>query len=30
MVEAMELAGAVGPLEANGQREVLIPPPPKG
>ncbi len=29
MVEAMELAGAVGPLEANGQREVLIPPPPK-
>ncbi len=30
MVEAMELAGVVGPLEANGQREVLIPPPPKG
>jgi S-DNA-T family DNA segregation ATPase FtsK/SpoIIIE len=30
MVEAMEQAGVVGPLEANGQREVLIPPPPKG
>ena len=30
MVEAMELAGVVGPLEANGQREVLVPPPPKG
>lgn len=28
MVEAMELAGIVGPLEANGQREVLAPPPP--
>ena len=30
MVEAMEQAGVVGPLEANGQREVLVPPPPKG
>jgi len=30
MVEAMEQAGVVSPLEANGQREVLIPPPPKG
>jgi len=29
MVEAMELAGIVGPLEANGQREVLAPPPPE-
>ncbi len=29
MVEAMEQAGVVGPLEANGQREVLVPPPPK-
>jgi len=26
MIEAMELAGAVGPLE-NGKREVLAPPP---
>ncbi len=29
MVEDMESAGVVGPLEANGQREVLAPPPPK-
>lgn len=29
MVEAMELAGVVGPLEGNGMREVIAPPPPK-
>ena len=29
MVEAMEEAGIVGPLESNGQREILVPPPPK-
>jgi len=29
MVEAMERAGVVGPLESNGSREVLAPPPPK-
>ncbi len=29
MVEAMELAGIVGPAESNGSREVLAPPPPK-
>jgi len=29
MVEAMEMAGLVGPLENNGSREVLAPPPPK-
>ncbi len=29
MVEAMEEAGIVGPLEANGSREVLVPPPPE-
>ncbi|MEM7451806.1 MAG: DNA translocase FtsK 4TM domain-containing protein, partial [Pseudomonadota bacterium] len=29
MVEAMEEAGLVGPLEANGSREVLAPAPPK-
>jgi S-DNA-T family DNA segregation ATPase FtsK/SpoIIIE len=29
MVEAMEEAGIVGPLESNGSREVLVPPPPK-
>jgi len=29
MVEAMEAAGVVGPLESNGNREVLAPPPPK-
>ncbi len=28
MIEAMEQAGAVGPLESNGRREVLAPPPP--
>jgi S-DNA-T family DNA segregation ATPase FtsK/SpoIIIE len=27
LVEAMELAGVVGPLESNGSREVLAPPP---
>ena len=29
MVEAMEMAGIVGPLESNGSREVLAPPPPE-
>ena len=29
MVEAMEASGIVGPLESNGNREVLAPPPPK-
>lgn len=29
MVEAMEQAGIVGPLESNGSREVLAPPPPE-
>jgi S-DNA-T family DNA segregation ATPase FtsK/SpoIIIE len=29
LVEAMEAAGVVGPLEANGAREVLAPPPPR-
>jgi S-DNA-T family DNA segregation ATPase FtsK/SpoIIIE len=29
MVEAMEEAGLVGPLQANGSREVLAPPPPE-
>ena len=29
MVEAMEMAGIVGPLESNGMREVLAPPPPE-
>lgn len=29
MVEAMEASGLVGPLESNGQREVLAPPPPE-
>jgi S-DNA-T family DNA segregation ATPase FtsK/SpoIIIE len=29
MIEAMELAGVVGPLQSNGKREVLAPPPPK-
>ena len=28
MVEAMEMAGIVGPLESNGSREVIAPPPP--
>jgi S-DNA-T family DNA segregation ATPase FtsK/SpoIIIE len=27
MVEAMEVAGLVGPLQSNGAREVLAPPP---
>ena len=27
MIEAMELAGVVGPLQSNGKREVLAPPP---
>jgi S-DNA-T family DNA segregation ATPase FtsK/SpoIIIE len=29
LVEQMELAGLVGPLQSNGGREVLVPPPPK-
>lgn len=29
MIEAMELAGIVGPAESNGSREILAPPPPK-
>ncbi|MGB1111173.1 MAG: DNA translocase FtsK, partial [Gammaproteobacteria bacterium] len=29
LVEAMEMAGVVGPQESNGNREVLAPPPPK-
>ncbi len=29
MIEAMELAGVVGPLQSNGAREVLAPPPPE-
>jgi S-DNA-T family DNA segregation ATPase FtsK/SpoIIIE len=29
MVETMEEAGIVGPLESNGAREVLVPPPPE-
>jgi S-DNA-T family DNA segregation ATPase FtsK/SpoIIIE len=29
LVESMEAAGLVGPLESNGVREVLVPPPPK-
>ena len=29
MVEAMERAGVVGPLQSNGSREVLAPPPPE-
>jgi S-DNA-T family DNA segregation ATPase FtsK/SpoIIIE len=28
MIEAMEEAGLVGPLQSNGSREVLAPPPP--
>ena len=28
MIEAMEAAGLVGPLQTNGSREVLAPPPP--
>ncbi len=29
MVETMEEAGVVGPLQSNGSREVLAPPPPE-
>ena len=29
MIEAMEAAGLVGPLQSNGAREVLAPPPPE-
>lgn len=29
MIEAMEAAGVVGPLQSNGKREVLAPPPPE-
>ena len=29
MIEAMEEAGVVGPLQSNGKREVLAPPPPQ-
>lgn len=28
MIEAMEQAGVVGPLQSNGKRDVLAPPPP--
>jgi len=28
LVEEMEVAGVVGPLQSNGSREVLAPPPP--
>ena len=28
LVESMELAGLVGPLQSNGAREILVPPPP--
>ena len=28
MVEQMEAAGVVGPVQSNGSREVLAPPPP--
>ena len=30
MVEQMEAAGVVGPVQSNGSREVLAPPPPEG
>jgi S-DNA-T family DNA segregation ATPase FtsK/SpoIIIE len=30
LVEAMEAVGLVGPLQSNGSREVLVPPPPEG
>jgi DNA segregation ATPase FtsK/SpoIIIE, S-DNA-T family len=30
LLEAMEMAGLVGPLQSNGAREVLAPPPPEG
>ncbi|HKK16650.1 MAG TPA: DNA translocase FtsK, partial [Gammaproteobacteria bacterium] len=29
MVEEMEQSGVVGPLESNGSREVIAPPPPE-
>ena len=29
LVETMEAAGIVGPLQSNGSREVIAPPPPK-
>jgi S-DNA-T family DNA segregation ATPase FtsK/SpoIIIE len=29
LVESMELAGLVGPLQSNGSREVLVPAPPE-
>jgi S-DNA-T family DNA segregation ATPase FtsK/SpoIIIE len=29
MVESMEAAGLVGPLQSNGSREILVPPTPK-
>src|SRR5262249_41167091 len=29
MIEAMEVAGLLGPLQSNGMREVLAPPPPE-
>ena len=29
LVETMEAAGLVGPLQSNGSREVLAPPPPE-
>jgi S-DNA-T family DNA segregation ATPase FtsK/SpoIIIE len=29
MIETMEAAGLVGPLQSNGSREVLAPPPPE-
>ena len=29
LVESMEAAGLVGPLQSNGSREVLAPPPPE-
>jgi S-DNA-T family DNA segregation ATPase FtsK/SpoIIIE len=30
MIETMESAGIVGPLQSNGSREVLAPAPPEG
>jgi DNA segregation ATPase FtsK/SpoIIIE, S-DNA-T family len=30
VLEAMEMAGLVGPLQSNGAREVLVPAPPDG
>ena len=29
LIEAMEAAGLVGPLQSNGSREVIAPPPPE-